>query len=97
MITYRDGKPASERFYLRVTDVREIQKIENRSTNWSAKRISEKYGYIISEQRDAYEKPTGFCRVIKRERAIVETRIIGKTDVFPKYSSKDWIYYERRA
>lgn len=96
MLFFREGRPVGERLYLKVTDARKIQKIESRSMNWVVKGIAEKYNYIILEQRDAYEKPTGYCRIIKRERAIIENRLWGKPNVWAR-CSKDWVYYERRG
>lgn len=96
MLFYREGRLVRERLYLRVTDVRKIQTIEDQSVNWSAKGIAEKNNYIILEQRDVYEKPTGYCRIIKREQAIIEKHLWRKPNVWAR-CSKDWMYYERRG
>lgn len=94
-IFLKDGR-AAVWIYSRVIDTRRIQQIVSRSVNWSIRGISDKYGYIILDQKDAYERPTGYCKVIKKERANIK-HFFGKYDVSVKYSEQDWMYYERRS
>lgn len=97
MLLSRDGRPVGEQLYLRVTDARKIQKIKCRSVNWVVGDIVGSNGYIILEQQDAYGKSTGYCRIIKKDRAIVDKRFLRNPDVFAKDPDKDWMYYERRG
>lgn len=64
-ISLRNGEPCDVRLYVRVTDIREIQKIENMGVVWIKKCVSYKRGYIVVEQRNADGSLTGNCRVIR--------------------------------
>lgn len=84
-----------ESFYRKVTDTEQIQRIEDRSVNWSVRGVNSQYDYIILEQKNARDKLTGNCKIIKRECAIIEKHFIFPTEVRAK-NSRDWMYYKRR-
>lgn len=83
-----------EREYLfsQVEDQSIINEIDERSENWFPRGINRRYGYIIMEQRNAANKPTGYFKIIKRLEAIVE-RV--SSQVVPEKDSSAWTYYER--
>ena len=96
-VSFRDGKVIGEYLYFRVRDTGKIQKINDRSINWSVRSLSGTYGYIILEQKDAYEKLTGYCKIIKRDQAIIVEHLFRKPDVLARNPDRAWMYYERRG
>jgi len=91
IIYRRNGISREEGLFSRTQDPEKIRKIEFKSENW---KYYEGCQYIICEQRDAKEEPTGCYKIIEKEKLKVIQTYYGKritTD-----SVNDCMYYRKR-
>ena len=95
----RTDKAGKEMLFDRVEDKNQIQDIEKHSENWIPQRpiYNDKCSYYVLQQRDAQNNPTGFYKIIQRDKAKkVNDHLIGNTEILAENSEDDWMYYERR-
>lgn len=81
-----------EILYSKIDDPKRKQQIEFQSENWKLFGIGSPYDYMILEQGDASDKPTGFIKVVRKSRANVS----GFMSKSVTARDEDWIYYARR-
>lgn len=80
--------------YERIADRKKRRWVEDLSENWCLLMDGATYGYFILQQRNAYNRPNGFYKIVKKDRAerfgFIGQRIRAK-------SEDDWIYYAKRG
>lgn len=93
MTKFRDGQKKGERLYIRISDERKKRRIEDLSENWHLCVDGDTYGYYVLQQQNAHNKPTGYYKIIRKEKA----ELLGSTiRVMRARSEDDWIHYGKK-
>lgn len=88
-IIKKDGKQR-ERLYVKVTNIKEINEIEDKSMRW--KQLSNSTsGYYIHLQENAWKEKTGYIKIVEKTKVIS-----GGFFRNVEANKLDWIYFKKR-
>lgn len=91
---FYENKEERELLYERVSDRAKRKQIETLSVNWRLYGNGRTHGYYILYQLNAYDKQTGYYKIIEKENAECFGWPRKKVQA---HSEDDWEYFEKRG